>query len=373
MPISIVAILAAYTFGGARSTAEPPARVWFAEGHHLVARIAEARLTPHTAAAVREILAGETMADASVWADLIRGSRRETAPLHFVNIPLAAKAYDSLTQCPGGQCIISAIERDRRALADPSTPIVERTEALKFLIHFVGDLHQPLHVSDNGDRGGNAVEVSFFDRVTNLHKVWDGQLIDQAGLTEDQYLQRLQGKMASLDLSSFERGTVVDWAMEGHRLAVQHAYQLPPRSALTEPYEDANLPVVDLALIKAGVRLAKVLKDALTQYQPGSAAPALGAGRYSDREAAAHVGEEAMVVGTVVSVHRTASGNTYLNFGADYPHQTFSGAILNPTDPALRDLDRLRGKRVGVKGVIKLYKGQAEIVITGMGQIVVEP
>jgi len=78
-------------------------------------------------------------------------------------------------------------------------------------------------------------------------------------------------------------------------------------------------------------------------------------------------------VGTVVSVHRTQSGNIYLNFGADYPHQTFSGPVLGPQTPALRDLDWLAGKRVGIKGLIKIYKGRPEIVITSMEQIVVNP
>jgi hypothetical protein len=90
---------------------------------------------------------------------------------------------------------------------------------------------------------------------------------------------------------------------------------------------------------------------------------------YPDREAAAHAGEEVTIVGTVVTVHRTASGNFYLNFGADYPHQTFSGAVLNPRDPALLRLEGLIGKRVGIRGVIKLYKGQAEIVIDRIEQI----
>jgi len=132
---------------------------------------------------------------------------------------------------------------------------------------------------------------------------------------------------------------------------------------------EKHLPIVDLALIKGGVRLAKVLNDALASYRPGPAAPSLGPGTYSDREAAAHAGEDALVVGTVVTVHRTESGNLYLNFGADYPHQTFSGAVLNPRDSALRNLEGLVGKRVGVRGLIKLYKGQPEIVIESVAQI----
>ena len=344
--------------------------VWFDLGHRVIARIAEGRLTPHTAAAVREMLGGQSLADASGWADDIRGRRRDTGRLHYVNIPLAAKTYDSVDDCRDGQCIIGAIERDRRILADAAASAIDRAEALRFLIHLVGDLHQPLHVSDNEDKGGNDTQVQFEGRATNLHKVWDGELIKTAWAGEQQYLDHLMQQMTALDLVAFERGTVVDWAMEGHRSAMEDAYQIPRNRLLGEAYVGKNLPLVDLAIIKAGVRLAKVMNDALASYQPGPAAPSLGPGMYSDREAAAHAGEVATVVGTVVTVHRTESGNLYLNFGADYPHQTFSGAVLNPRDPALRDLDGLIGKRVGIKGLIKLYKGQAEIVIERVDQIV---
>ena len=151
-------LLALSTLIAASELSPPPSAplpVWYALGHRVVAWIAEGRLTPHADSAVRDILGGQSMADASLWADQIRGSRRDTGPLHYVNIPLDATAYDSAKQCPGGQCIIAAIESDLRILADPGASSIERAEALKFLIHFMGDLHQPLHVSNNGDRGGN--------------------------------------------------------------------------------------------------------------------------------------------------------------------------------------------------------------------------
>jgi hypothetical protein len=350
-----------------------PRSAWFDLGHRTVALIAEGRLTPQAAAAVQDILAGQSMADASLWADQIRGQRRDTGPLHYVNIPLQASAYDPATQCPGGQCIIAAIEDERRVLTDPRASSVERAEALKFLIHFMGDLHQPLHVSNNNDRGGNQAQVQFFGTGSNLHKVWDGELIERTGMSSVQYLTHLKEQMAFLDPEAFERGTVVDWAMEGHQVAAENAYDIPRNRQLGERYEAANMPLVDLAIIKAGVRLAMVLNEALANYQPVQPAASLGPGVYSDQQAAAHAGETAMVVGTVISVHRTKSGSIYLNFGADYPNQTFSGAILEPGKAALQNLDGLVGKRVGIRGLIKLYKGQAEIVITTREQIVVEP
>jgi len=354
--------------------AGPDSHVWYAEGHRLIARVAESRLTSHTAAAVRSILAGQSLAAASSWADDIRDQRPQTSRFHFVNIPLDSNSYVAARDCGTGHCIIAEIERDRGTLSDTSSSDIERAEALRFLVHLMGDLHQPLHVSDHSDKGGNNRTVWLLDQQVDLHAVWDGELINTSRLGEDAYFQRLKKEMDSLNLSEFESGTIIDWAMEGHRIAKEHAYHIPKGARLGDAYVQENLPLVDLALIRAGVRLAKVLNDALTHYQPAPLATSpLGSQVYTDREAAAHVGETAMVVGTVVSVHRSKAGNIYLNFGADYPHQTFSGAILNPRDPAFNQLDTLAGKRVGVRGMIKNYKGQAEILIESMDQISAPP
>src|SRR2546425_12490697 len=125
---------------------------WWDLGHRIVARLADLRLTQHTRDAVRDILDGQSMADASVWADNIKNYRHDADALHYVNIPLRATAYVPSRQCPNGRCIIAAIERDRQVLADPKASRDDRAEALRFLIHFMGDLHQPLHDANNNDR-----------------------------------------------------------------------------------------------------------------------------------------------------------------------------------------------------------------------------
>ena len=142
-------------------------------------------------------------------------------------------------------------------------------------------------------------------------------------------MRRLQDQMRSMDLAALERGTVPDWAMEGHRLAVEQAYRLPPGGRLDSAYIAAARRTIDHAIIAAGVRLAKLLNDDLASYR-SPPAPALGAGTYTDREAAAHVGQTATVVGTVASVFRSKGGNVYVNFGADYPRQTFTAVALAP-------------------------------------------
>jgi len=346
---------------------------WYDLGHRVVADIAEQRLTPAAARAVRDLLGGQRMSDASVWADNIKSYRHDADPLHYVNIPLGATAYDPRRDCPHGKCVIAAIASDRQVLANNAAPMLDRAEALRFLIHFIGDLHQPLHVADDNDRGGNQRVVWLEGDSMNLHKVWDGELLNRYGLTEESYLAELRQEMDTMNLPAIERGTVVDWAMEGHRIGVERAYRVPANGRLGAAYVEANRPVVERALIAAGVRLAKVLNEALAEYRP-SLGPAAdhNPGVYLDREAAAHVGETAAVMGSVVSVFRSPGGNVYLNFGADYPRQTFTAVVLAPVPSWTAGLDTLKGKRVRVRGQIVSYQGRVEIVLEDPGQISAE-
>jgi hypothetical protein len=349
---------------------------WWDTGHRIVARLAEIRLTPEARSAVRELLGGQSLADASVWADNIRQYRHDADRLHYVNIPLTDSAYVPARDCPDGQCIIAAIERERRMIADPAASPDVRAEALRFLIHFMGDLHQPLHVADDGDRGGNDRLVVFLGHPTNLHKVWDGELIDSSGPDQERSFERLRRRMDSSDVRALERGSVVDWAMEGHRLAAEHAYRLPADGQLGRAYLEANRPIVDGALIAGGVRLAKVLNEAFHSALGAADRRAVARSHveiYTDREAAAHVGETATVVGTVVSVFRSKGGNVYVNFGADYPRQTFTAVVLRPAGRWTEGLDSLLGRLVGVRGTIETYRGRVEIVLRSSDQIVQAP
>lgn len=375
-PVRLLAATLLLAATPARASHDGGAR-WWDLGHRLVARLAEPLLTPQARGAARDLLGGQSLADAAVWADNIRQYRRDADRLHFVNIPLAATSYDSARDCPRGQCVIAAIERDRRVLADTTASPGDRAEALRFLIHFVGDLHQPLHVADDGDRGGNERDVVFLGRRTDLHKVWDGELVEAFGMTPDQYLAYLRNRMKSMDLRALERGTPADWAMEEHRAAAEHAYHLSRDGRLGRAYVQANRPVIDHALIAAGVRLALVLNSALAGSRAGGLAlaadtVAAAPGTITDREALAHVGETMTVVGTVAEVSRSRRGTVYLNFGARFPRQTFTAVALAPAPAWTAGLDSLEGRRVGVHGRIVRYRGRVEIVLKGPEQLVPE-
>jgi hypothetical protein len=161
---------------------------WGYEAHRVIAEIAEQFLQPQTVHQVRALLAIEnvtTLADVSTWADEIRQQHPETAHWHFVSIPIhplagEPKEYDATRDCPYGDCVVAKIEEFERVLSDRQKPDRERLEALKYLVHFIGDVHQPLHASNDHDRGGNDVTVMFMGLPTNLHAVWDSGIISPA-------------------------------------------------------------------------------------------------------------------------------------------------------------------------------------------------
>lgn len=242
---------------------------WAREGHEIVAMIAEPRLQPDVREAVVALLEGTTFIKAASWADKVRN--QQTAPWHYVNMDIMETEYDAARVCPQDQCVIGQIERFRHVLANPDADFKKRQKALKYLIHLVGDLHQPLHAGDNNDRGGNDVPVEFIGETINpysqqpwnLHAVWDSGILELNDRDARHYAARLNAWLNAQPAGAFPEGSVVDWAMESHDIARDHVYVLPEDRRLGEDYYRANVPVVDQQLAKAGVRLAKLLNEAL--------------------------------------------------------------------------------------------------------------
>jgi len=187
----------------------PPvsAFAWGYDGHRIIAEIAEQFLEPSTVRQIRDLLAFEnvaTLADVSTWADENRTQHPETASWHYVNIPISGSAgelgsYDSTRNCPRNDCIVAKIDQFAIVLGDRQAADRQRLEALKYLVHFVGDIHQPLHVSNNNDRGGNNVKVLFLGNMTNLHAVWDRGIIAPA-LDVDERSYRIAFRGHCIDL-----------------------------------------------------------------------------------------------------------------------------------------------------------------------------
>jgi hypothetical protein len=253
---------------------------WGQEGHSVVAEIAEHRLDKATLEKIRLLLKTEipsatddtsvSLGSVASWADdYYHAQHDETRNWHFVNIPFERATYDPQTDCKPdtryGDCIVNAIERSRATLADCSKTTAERAQALKFIVHFIGDIHQPLHDTErNGDHGGNDVVVTFFGKSVKLHAVWDSEIIMHTVFAWGAYVTRLETTwFPGRDLTGLDGGSAADWAVESHQFARDVVYDLPDGSILEMNYYTKALPVIDRQLALAGVRLAKSLRDAL--------------------------------------------------------------------------------------------------------------
>lgn len=239
---------------------QPQAWGWGSEGHRIIADIAWDHLNDATLANLRPFLGDNDLASISTWADDVRSGRPETGPWHYVDIPPASAGYDP-KDCPNDNCVVAQISRFARILGDPQQPFPARSEALKFLVHFVGDLSQPMHAMAEA-RGGNDIPVSVFGSAQcgeypcNLHSVWDSALIVHTGIREHRYARQLEGMIAADHLQAGS-GDPAAWANESLQLGKQAWVQ--PQSDIDEAYYQRERPVVDRQLALAGLRLAQIL------------------------------------------------------------------------------------------------------------------
>jgi len=261
---------------------------WGSTGHKIIADLAYERLTPRTATEVRAILAGaaaldlprcnfRTFEDAAVWPDCVREHRisefRQLTPLHFEDRPLCGQS--SVAVCPDGQCVTGAIETARQALRKRDAAPAQRALALAELVHFIADMHQPLHMIDNKDRGGNEVPALYPNHrtLTNLHAVWDDALVKSVIGTRGQRADVVKEQI-DVHAGEWAKGTLEEWANQSHQIGVETAYgALPvPQSChspsrtlevLDERYIARAEPQVVAQMGRASVRLAEVLNSTL--------------------------------------------------------------------------------------------------------------
>lgn len=245
-----------------------PAIAWGTLGHRLVALQAEQQLDPRVRTEIAALLAGETdptLAGIASWADELRGSDpdlgRKSARWHYVNIGEHDCRYDALRDCAGGNCVVEAIREQTAILADRSRPEIERQQALKFVVHFVGDVHQPMHAGYAHDRGGNDFQTNYRGKGSNLHSLWDSGLLNHAGLDEAAWLQRLQA-LPTPRQHAHAGLLPVAWAEQSCAIVLQPDVY-PDGHALTATYYDTHLPMAEAQLKLAGARLAETLNSAL--------------------------------------------------------------------------------------------------------------
>jgi len=249
----------------------PVAQAWGPLGHSIVAELAQRHLTPAAKAEVEHLLALEhtqRLADVASWPDEIQDVPAEqalwkrTRSLHYIDFRDPSCDYVPPRDCRDGDCVVAALPHYIGILGDKSQPDAVRLQALKFVVHFVGDIHQPLHAGYRDDLGGNKFQVQFQGRGSNLHRVWDSGMLQTRGLDWPAYAQKLdaEGPVALPPAIAPRDNPYAQWAEQSCRIT-KDIY--PSKHVIDQAYVDTELPVAERQLRIAGRRLADVLNDTL--------------------------------------------------------------------------------------------------------------
>ncbi|MEJ7777834.1 MAG: S1/P1 nuclease [Sphingomicrobium sp.] len=244
-----------------------PAFAWGKTGHRVVGAIADAHLSGIARAQIQQIMGVETLEEASTWPDYMRSNpdpfwQKTANPWHYVTV--GGIEYD---RAPPEGDALEALKFFSKLIRDRRTSLDQRQLALRFIVHIVGDLHQPLHVGRPGDRGGNDVKVKWFGRDTNLHAVWDSALVDDMDLSFTELAARLRRHTTSAD--------VVSWWEPNPRVWISESAQVretiyPKETDLSYDYIYQHTPMVELRLKQGGVRLAAYLNDLFAEPIAGA-------------------------------------------------------------------------------------------------------
>jgi hypothetical protein len=260
---------------------------WGTDGHRVVARIAQSLLTGPAKRSVNELLVARDLVSVSTWADEIVVQRPDTSRRHFVNIPVDYATYDPARDCDHtdeGDCVVAALTDAIRMLVLAKKGLIrepDRQEALKFLVHFVGDVHQPLNCADNQDRAGREVKVVVTGALTSLpaddlHAVWERGLIQSRGMSEEAYATYLLQGLTAPPVAQSALNAAA-WAVECHDVAIRYAYRYAGFTAGSPPREPVILDamyikdaqaMIDRQLQLAGVRLAQILNLLFQDVSP---------------------------------------------------------------------------------------------------------
>ncbi|MDX1546107.1 MAG: S1/P1 nuclease [Rhodothermales bacterium] len=259
-------LAALVSVGAAGHSGAPPASMWGATGHRIVGEIAQQYLTDEARRGLHALVADTSLAQLSTWADEIRSDPAYdcASTWHYVTIE-DEDTYTTSRRNNRGD-VLEAMHRMERILRDPTADVPRKRRALKFLVHFVGDVHQPLHVGRGEDRGGNEIRVHWFGELTNLHSVWDTRVIEHRGLSFTEYT-RFINHPSEADVARWQRSTCVDWAEESQALR-DELYSVADltdyldrdgRFNLGYEYAYRTSPIIHRRLVQAGVRLAGLL------------------------------------------------------------------------------------------------------------------
>lgn len=233
---------------------------WSKTGHRTVGEVAQKHLSGKANRAIKKLLDGESLALASNFADEIKSDRSYSkfGPWHYVNYP-ADKKYTEVQPSEEGDIVIG-IEKCMAIVEDKNSSVADKVFYLKMLIHLMGDLHQPMHVGRLEDKGGNDIQLQWFGRGTNLHRLWDSNMVDDYGMSYSELANNLP-KLSKNEIKNIQRGNVYNWVEESQDVANELYLSVEEGEKLGYAYSYRYWATVEHQLQKGGLRLAKVLND----------------------------------------------------------------------------------------------------------------
>jgi len=231
---------------------------WGQTGHRVVGLVADNHLTKRAKNKINFLLDGNSLANVSTYADEIKAEKKYSyiSKWHYINIPLNKK-FDEIEREKGGD-IIYAINKCIQVLKSPKYNKKEKSFHLKLLVHFIGDIHQPMHLGSKEDRGGNDVKLFWFGNITNLHRIWDTQIIESHNMSYTELASDLP-IFTPNQIKVEANKSINNWVEETRIYTCQIYLESPPNRKLGYEYRYKNLPIIKSQLYKAGIRLASIL------------------------------------------------------------------------------------------------------------------
>ena len=231
---------------------------WGKTGHRVVGEVAQKYLTGKAKRKIKKLLKGQTLAEVANYADAIKSDRNYDAfmPWHYVNFA-PDQEYRNITPSPEGD-VVMGILRCMAILEDENRSEADHVFYLKMLIHLVGDLHQPMHAGRAGDRGGNDIQIQWFSNGSNLHRLWDTNMINHYGMSYTELTQKVD-KLNRKERLALQQGDVYNWVEESQDIANELYDSVEVGEKLGYSYSYKYWDTVEQQLLKGGVRLAAVL------------------------------------------------------------------------------------------------------------------
>ena len=242
------------------------ASAWGVTGHRVVAEIAENHLTNRAKRKLKKLIGKQKLAYWANWPDNVRNSPewKNTSTWHYVNIPPQETKEQFIEQLKNNNKpnIYTAIQDVKGVIVDKNTPDADREIYLRFLVHFLGDMMQPMHTGREEDLGGNLIKIQFFKKDTNLHSLWDSGLIDNTKYSYTEFARVLDVKSKE-EIQKIQSGSLEDWLYESHQTANQLYASVKPGENYSYDYQEQYKELLERQLLHAGLRLAKILNEVL--------------------------------------------------------------------------------------------------------------